>query len=101
MVGRASARSSGEGSKRRSSVEVSAASLRVGREVMAGRKGAARGLRAAIVLELWSGEGGGDLSSWFVRLNWTAQRGKLKLPIYLGDEGQDWRGWRLISTVQR
>ena len=45
-VGRARAWSSGEGSKRRSRVEIRAASGSVGREVMEGRKGVASGLRS-------------------------------------------------------
>jgi hypothetical protein len=45
MVGRARLWRSDDGSKRRSSVDVSAASERVGREVIAGRKGEAAGLR--------------------------------------------------------
>jgi hypothetical protein len=50
MVGRASACRSGEGSKRRSSVAVRAASVRCGREAMAGRMGVAVGLRVEVVV---------------------------------------------------
>lgn len=51
-LGRASSCNSGAGSKRRSSVEVRAASGSVGREVMAGRKGVAEGLRGDMMVEL-------------------------------------------------
>jgi hypothetical protein len=50
MVGRARACRDGEGSKRRSRVEVRAVSVRVGREAMAGRKGVAVGLRVDSVM---------------------------------------------------
>lgn len=56
MVGRAMAWRSAVGSKRRSSVEVRAASSIVGREVIAGRKGGAVGLRLEGVAILdWMG----------------------------------------------
>jgi hypothetical protein len=64
MVGSASACRSGEGSKRRSSVAVRAASVRCGREAMAGRKGVAVGLRVegvevVVVVVVVVGVGGG------------------------------------------
>jgi hypothetical protein len=86
MVGRASACRSGEGSKRRSSVAVRAASVRCGREAMAGRKGVAVGLRVEVVVVMVAVGGGVEVGGAVVgvamvevemAVSWCRGRGRV------------------------